>query len=629
MAIDEEETIQLSKLMDLNESNERKITIINKLRELEIDYFENNIRLIIDIARFLEERCLTTFLEPECNLFKYYLETISEQATYSIRKGNKVKEYIVELFREKFEKVPDNIKLLILNSLNFLVKTFLDIMVNIQDIFMEFLKTTDNLTLLKKGFTIIGDAAWLMPQILVDYIPVMREIIKEKESKELEALYYLTISKAARRNYYVVKSIIYELLNELYTNVDPSKLVFLSNIDIPPEHMDLASNIFDLLETHYRETEDPHIKISIIQVLAKVSKDRDFYEIQERFNRFLIDSLNEEINQDIKLTLIRASALPQWNHRINLDELLNNLVETAVSSAEDEEIRIAAINSLFKISLLPYSPKERIINGFIDILYESGGEEPKSYVLDYIPMLLKSSETKSQELINLLVEFIGKVEEEDFLRIKAADLLVSISRHMFENIMKVSDTIHDVWRIATEWTVRDSLVKLAGELLVRSNTSDENLLSILIDALRDTYIYREALMYIYMISRRAPEVIVNYIDEIIDTYKTISSVEGEMLEATEQEGFSEDYYFMVETPKRIIPRILLNIIKHESKNYEKVIDQLLDQFESEINELILRELAFSLSQAYELDRDKFKGIITKHLLRKDRIELLKEFGVIL
>ncbi|MGQ4891188.1 MAG: hypothetical protein ACP6IP_01750 [Candidatus Njordarchaeia archaeon] len=630
MSMDERSNIfQLRKLMDPNVSQDEKLAIINSLSEVEIDYFENNIKLILQIAEYLEDKCLNTYLEPECALFKVYLSTIAENAGYAFRKGYLVRDYVANLFKTKIMMVPDNIKLIFLGVMDYIVKTYPEVMLELRDVFEKLLREVEAPECVEKIFSIIGNAAWSLPQVIVDYIGIIEDIINERKDENIEKYFYVAVSKAARRNYYVVKSIVSNVIEDLYTTIDASKLIFLANIEIPPDHMDQASSIFDLLEVQYRSIEDKELKKLVILVLSRMAKNRDFYEIQEKFNKYLIDALNEELDKDIKLSLIKASAVPYWNHRINLDELINMLAEIGVSAAEEEDVRIAAINALFKISLLPYVPKERIINGYMDVLYESGGEEPKNFVLDYIPMLMRFSEARSHELLSLLIEFVGRVEEEDFLRIKAADILVSLSKSLYNEIIKLSDAILDVWKIATEWTIRDSIVKLAGELLIKAYVDDKNLLTILVEALKDTYIYREALTYLYMLSRRMPEIISRYTDEVIDTYKTISSVEEEMLEIVEQEGFSEDYYFMVETPKRIIPRILINIINAKEDLYDRVVDSLLDQFENEINELILREIAFALSQAYRLNEGKFKQIITKHLLRKERLELLKEFGVIL
>jgi len=619
--------LQLNKITDDKVSQSEKLETIRLLREADISYFENNIRLILDIAKYLENRCLGTYLEPECELFVTYLQAISELASYSTRKGQLVKEYLLELFKTKILKVPVDIKVGILDALSHIVKSYPEIIIDSRDVFRSLLETSEEAEFIKKVIGVIGDASWVLPQIVVDYIKIFREIMEEKKSKDVEDLFYIAISKAARRNFYVVKTIVSSLIEDLYQKIDKSKLFFLSNIEFPPEHMGLASQLYDVLELKYRSIEDKEVKKLVILTIGRTAKLRDFYDLQVKLQRFLVETLNEEVDKDIKINLIETVAIPHWDHRVDLTSLINILSDIAVNVAEEEDVRIAAINSLFKISLLPSAPREQIVNSFIDILYESGSEEPKSYVLDYIPTLLKTTEARSKELISLLIDFIGRVEEEDFLRIKAADILVSITKAMYQDMIELSSSILDVWKIATEWTIRDSLVKLAGELLVKSNIPDKNLISILIDALKDTYIYREALTYLYIISKRLPENVVHYIYDIIDTYKTIASVEDEMLQTVDREGFSEDYYYMVETPKRIIPRILINLIKVKMDEYDKVVDNLLDQFENEINELIVREVAFSLSQAYELNRERFKMILTKHLLREDRLALLKEFGV--
>ncbi len=467
-----------------------------------------------------------------------------------------------------------------------------------------------------------------MPQLISDYLDIFKKILESSEIKDVEAKYYEALSKVATRNYYVVKSIVGEVITQLYDKVTLPKLIFLSNIEIPPDHMDRALEIYNLLEVQYRTLEKEE-KLYALRVLANMAKNREFLDIQQKFANFLSDILAEEPDDDIKNEIIRVVGLPHWSEQIDLGSLINNLVEIAVSTTESEKIRISATTSLFKIALLLSWPRERIISGFLDILFETGGEDVKSFVLDYIPMLTKLVRSRARDVVHHLIEIVGSVEEEDFIRIKAADILVNMTKDIYDILLEFTTEIYDTWGILTEWSLRDSLIKLAGEILVKSNNPKGELLDILISGLKDSYIYVSSLTYLSILSKRMPEKLSNYVNEIIDAYSTIASVEKELMESNPDEVYTEEYYMMVETPKRLIPRILVNIVMYDKEQYDTVVDYLLGELEREVNELILREIAYDLSRAYEIDRKRFKNIATKHLLRKERLELLKQFGIIL
>ncbi len=620
--------LQLRSLSDPMKPMEDKYALIDSLANLDITVFENNIRVVMEVSQQLESKCLEEGNKDFCKVWMRLLRVISELSSYSYRKGHIIRDYIKDVVLNHYSKLDKEEKLNLLSCVSIIVKLYPELAIDLREKIHEIVESEKDIETLESIIGIIGSASWVMPQLISDYLDIFKKILESGEIEDVEAKYYEALSKVAMRNYYVVKSIVGDVITQLYDKVTLPKLIFLSNIEIPPDHMDRALEIYNLLEVQYRTLEKEE-KLYALRVLANMAKNREFLEIQQKFANFLSDILTEEPDDDIKNEIIRVVGLPHWSEQIDLGSLINNLVDIAVSTTESEKIRISATTSLFKMALLLSWPRERIISGFLDILFETGGEDVKSFVLDYIPMLTKLVKSRARDVVHHLIEVVGSVEEEDFIRIKAADILVNMTKDIYDILLDFTTEIYDTWGILTEWSLRDSLIKLAGEILVKSNNPKEELLEILISGLKDSYIYVSSLTYLSILSKRMPEKLSKYVNEIIDAYSTIASVEKELMESNPDEVYTEEYYMMVETPKRLIPRILVNIVMYDKEQYDTVVDYLLGELEREVNDLILREIAYDLSRAYEIDRKKFKNIATKHLLRKERLELLKQFGIIL
>ena len=625
---DTEIMLQLRGLLDPLKPMEEKKVIINNLLEVDVTVFENNMRLVMEVAKGLEGKCVEEKDPQFCGIWIEYLKVISELASYSYKKGFAIRDYVKDVLENLYDKLSDEQKAEVLKCLSMIAKLYPEVSMEIKDKIHEIVESNPPKEVLNEILSIIGNASWVMPQIIGDYMDIFKKIVEMSDHSLAEDSFYIALSKVAMRNYYVVKSIVSEVITKLYDNVTLPILIFLSNLEVPPDHMDRAMEIYNTLEMNYRSLGKKE-KLMALRVLANMAKNREFIDIQQKFSVFASDILAEELDEEIREQIIEVVGIPHWNPSVDLNALINALADIAVSTTEPEKLRIAAVNSLFKIALLLAWPRDRILGSFLDILFESGGEDVKSYVLDYLPMLTRLSKARIRDVIHHLIEVVGRVEEEDFLRIKAADLLVSMSKDIYDTMLEFTTEIYDTWGIVTEWSLRDSLIKLAGELLVKSNQPKDELLEILISGLKDSYIYTSSLTYLSILSKRMPEALSKYINEIIDTYGTIASVEKELIEANPDEVYTEEYYMMVETPKRLVPRIMVNIIMYDREHFDLVVEYLLGELDREVNELILREIAYNLSRAYELDKKRFKNIATKHLLRKDRLELLKQFGVIL
>jgi len=602
-----------------------KISAIESLRSVDSLTLDTYISFVRNLIKKLAERCRNE--EVECIIFENFLTIVSDIATTSQIAPKALIDELTELLSHEVAEIRNKEFIVaILSALSRLVRVKPEAVYSLKDTFEEILQRFVDIDVYEKIFDVIEIASWILPPVFTQYKKTLKEIPETEFRDSLVNRYYKFIARVGKRNYYIIKSEVRDVINALYTQLDYNKLLLLSNISLPDEDISVARDIFDILELKLDSIEDIETKKVAITTLANISKNMDFVELQSRFVRLVNELVVSELDKDVKKTSLESISLIHWNPRVNLSNLIETISDVAINPTEEDEVRLASVEALFKISLFPQSPKSEIIRVLIQVLNSTGIADVKAEAIETLLTLARWVKDEVDDVMQSLLNVASRLDEEDFIRIKALDSLTSLTHQNPEKILNFINDIVELWNISTEWGIRDSIVKLVGEALLRNDKNIKEFLTILIQALEDSYIYREAIEYLLRISTRHPDYLVKEIDSIVKAYDTIKSVELELRD----EGIDVlggDYFYLVETSKRYLARLLTNLGTVSPESFEPTVEVLLKQFEEERNEIVEKEIAYNLAKLFERDPEKFRNILARHLLEEKKLTLLSRFGV--
>jgi len=572
---------------------EERLKAIEKLDEVDIIETERRFLLLSRLIKDELKKVLSLegeAKEIEKNVFVNLLRTLGVISEKSDVVSEKFTNTLLEVLTKEFDKLPKNLIIEMLRSSKWALRKnpwkIFDFSPFINKLLQSYL---DDVSIIKAVLEFIGEVSWEVPYIIYDFEEKLREWLKS-DNEEIRESVIDTLMKAGKRSFYAVKSFLEEILEMPELLRDEKVLIFLTSTPIPSNRLDLAQKIIDVLESEFLSPGSPKDKkILGITQWAFLVRRGELKDLQQSFLERIIAELNIEIDNDVRQALINASVIPAWHMSIDLTELVDLLTDIIRNPAEDDKIRISAIQGLTHIVALRYKYADDFANALIQALEEAHlTPELKENILnamDFIIRIVRHPEIIRRINAQLIRTMTDVTERTHYLLINAAKILISSAKRYPDIMAEFLPELKSHFLSITDWSIRDSIVRIAGETLRRLGDIEENGIDIIIDALKDDLIFQVALEYFHYLSFKYPEKLAKYITQLYDFIDMLRDLESSIL----QEQKIEEYYAYIETPLRYFIKSVLNIALSSPQAIKEAVDLLIHTLRSEKNEIIIRD----------------------------------------
>jgi len=435
-----------------------------------------------------------------------------------------------------------------------------------------------------------------------------------------------TLIKAGKRSFLAVKKMALDTLTDENAVRDPLLLEFLTSLHIPKEYKDVAEQVYIMIHENYiaRRKDSEDISIGVLSLARLISRE-ELRELQERFLDDLMSLITEEKDENVLRSCVQASMIPIWNKNISLDRLYNELFELMQYGEISAETKLLILDAISKIILQRTQYVQDSVKRLLEALDFIRDPELRKRIIDLMKSMfymIKDTDV-IEEVASTMLKVISNVLEKDFVRNSAGDLLEAISKHVPMQLLTYSQDILNIFNEIPDWITRDFIIKIAGEILKKTETPDDYLVKTLIAGLFDNLTYISALDYLNIIAYRFPDYTIKYLSEIEKFSETLRELEETILR---EEGL-ESYYHFIEEPKRLYIRILttLALNSQDLESIERIARLLVDILKDETNEIIKKDISNSLKEI-ALISDTLLNYIKNIAKKKDCIEILRNYG---
>ena len=474
-------------------------------------------------------------------------------------------------------------------------------------------------------FKLISDVAWEIPYIVNDFTDLLETMLKS-QNEDLRAEVIRTLIKAGKRSFLAVKKMALDTLTDENAVRDPLLLEFLTSLHIPKEYKDVAEQVYIMIHENYiaRRKDSEDISIGVLSLARLISRE-ELGELQERFLDDLMSLITEEKDENVLRSCVQASMIPIWNKNISLDRLYNELFELMQYGEISAETKLLILDAISKIILQRTQYVQDSVKRLLEALDFIRDPELRKRIIDLMKSMfymIKDTDVIG-EVASTMLKVISNVLEKDFVRNSAGDLLEAISKHVPMQLLTYSQDILNIFNEIPDWITRDFIIKIAGEILKKTETPDDYLVKTLIAGLFDNLTYISALDYLNIIAYRFPDYTIKYLSEIEKFSETLRELEETILR---EEGL-ESYYHFIEEPKRLYIRILttLALNSQDLESIERIARLLVDILKDETNEIIKKDISNSLKEI-ALISDTLLNYIKNIAKKKNCIEILRNYG---
>ncbi len=463
-------------------------------------------------------------------------------------------------------------------------------------------------------------AAWNSAYLIREFIPEIEEMIKQgREADRNIALQ--TIYRVSRKNYYVVESLIKNLVPESSEEADKETLFLLSNVEIPPDELGLIERIFALNERILLESQDPDAVAKAANGLAKLVEDEELSELQEKHAQNLRLKIEESANDEEKAELISTTSIPNWADAAIVDSLISLCVKVLTSGVEAKEVKISAAEALHANLLVFHEFGGVILDGFVEVLETGWEEELKLTIIELLTSTPILDKNEKETVIESLITFVEREEEGMLARMAAAEALSDFASQDPRVLSQFDNELIEAFDSSTITDVKRSLVEGAGTLLQNIEVKGETpFLTILIKGLDDRELYMTSIEHLNSVSYRTPASLIGYTDSLFEFYETLSAMERDEAEHL-QRGERVSYF---ERPKRLFIRILVALLKVHSEIIEDAVDIFTLTLKDSESENLMREAAYALNDVYEVNPAVVEESIRDQEVPEEKAEMFRE-----
>ncbi|MHA1664479.1 MAG: hypothetical protein ACTSVW_01430 [Candidatus Njordarchaeales archaeon] len=581
---------------------------------------------LIGALRTFNKLCQIITDDPdELPILKQLTNVLGELTLIIPHKSSNIIDYVLDTIK-KYPHIEQEILTEILDLLILATKSVPETIFKLKDLLAKILKGDYSIDAKIKALNLLGNVAWNLPFAIRDFSDILRKLLfDEIVDMSLKEAALETLSKVGKRNFFVIKSFLEEVISKLDIRNNLLTVRLLSALSIPAKYKDLVEKLFTELTSILLSHRDPKFRLYAAISLAKLVRRKDFAPLQMRLTDIFLEVLDTEDDPFVRKNVIEAISIPIWASAHHVIPLTRKLTDILFDATEDEDLGLTTANTLYRLALMISNIVGDVTEAFIHLIRETQvSEKIKAEVLNLIPTLVKINRAFAEDFIITLIDLMGRPEESDFVKTRAAEILEDLSKIFGDVLWNNSWLLVDLWRRSTNWGIKDSIVRTVGEILRSHGIEDkEELFNILIEALVDPYIYKVAINYISLLSLRYPQHVADRVDDIFVFLRTIKELERE---TGGYESASEEYYMYVETPLIEFIRLLTHIIKERPDKARKIASILINLLSEESNEIIVRELAYGLSVAHSMDPDVQPLIMNANLDEK-KLGALKNFGL--
>ncbi|MEX2689838.1 MAG: hypothetical protein Q6351_005900 [Candidatus Njordarchaeum guaymaensis] len=613
----------------LQKALDKTLPLDEREKELrKIVSFDNTVLThgLIGVLRTFNKLCQIITNDPdELPILKQLTSVLGELTLIIPQKSSNIIDYVLDTI-EKYPYIEQEILAEILDLLILATKSVPETIFKLKDLLAKILKGDYSIDTKIKALNLLGNVAWNLPFAIRDFSDILRKLLfDETVDMSLKEAALETLSKVGKRNFFVIKSFLEEVISKLDIRNNLLTVRLLSALSIPAKYKDLVEKLFTELTSILLSHRDPKFRLYAAISLAKLVRRKDFASLQMRLTDIFLEVLDTEDDLFVRKNVIEAISIPVWASAHYVIPLTRKLTDILFDATEDEDLGLTTANTLYRLALMISDIVGDVTEAFIHLIRETQlSEKIKAEVLNLIPTLVKINRALAEDFIITLIDLMGRPEESDFVKTRAAEILEDLSKIFGDILWNNSWLLVDLWRRSTNWGIKDSIVRAVGEILRSHGIEDkEELFNILIEALVDPYIYKVAINYISLLSLRYPQHVADRVDDIFVFLRTIKELERE---TGGYESASEEYYMYVETPLIEFIRLLTHIIKERPDKARKIASVLINLLSEESNEIIIREIAYGLSVAHSMDPD-IQPLIMNANLDEKKLGALRNFGL--
>lgn len=512
----------------------------------------------------------------------------------------------------------DKIMVYGLNALKRAVSSHPEMILDFKEKIQYILSLEGKEELKKHALEVIARAAWISPYVVGDFKAEIKNLIKESPP-DLRDFTLLTVYRIGRKNYYVLESIIKDLLLEEEGEIGEETLFLLCNINIPSDERKLIEKLFELEEEVVMGSEDPDSRIRAVKGLAHLVKRKELKDLQEDFANTLRLKIEEAVTDEEKKELISTISIPNWANIHILEPLITLTANIITSAVEEKEVKLEAAEVMNANLQLFHEFSDMVVNAYIEVLDTGWGEDIKTRVITLLTSIPILGEEENEKMMESLLNFVKRREEGILARMEAVEALSNLSSRLPRIIERFDEEINETYNSVTFTDLKRTLVEISGDLTEKLEITKESpLLSVLIEALTNEQLYPLSLEYLATITWRDPQPLLPYIEELFEFPENIRKVETQRKDIGSIERISS-----FERPKRLFIRILSNLIKVKSDITERAVKVFLTFLEGEKSENLTREAIYGLRDAYEIKSDIVEQAISDSDLSEELIRRIK------
>lgn len=473
-------------------------------------------------------------------------------------------------------------------------------------------------------FKLLGDVAWEIPYVVNDFSNTLENVIFS-EKTEIKSLALKVLSSAGKRSFRAIKRFILGILERGTSFDDPQILELLTSIHIPADYENIAEQIYvSIYEKYVSKQSIDEEAIEKIKLLAQLLSREELYSLQKRLLEDVISLFPEAPDETTLTGLIEATMIPIWHKELDLTQLYTTYFELLQDETLSSETRLLIIEAVQNLILqrteLVVDALTRLVN-MVEFIDE---DILKEKILDIVRSLfyfIKETDLVDN-ITSVAMKLLGDITESLSVRQKAGDILELIAKHVPDKIVQHGAGLSDLFNEITEWSIRDFIIKIAGETLRKIKEPEKNLVQALIRGLFDNMTYTIALDYLNIAAYKFPTHFVEYLDELGRFLTTLKEWESVII----AEESLESYYHFVEEPKRLSIKILTSIALNlpTREPIKKIINILIDMLRDETNEIIKKDISNSLKEISSID-NALANYIRETAERNNVINVLREY----
>ncbi len=609
-----------------DKSIDERMNAIKNLSNYNIADIESNITVIFSIIDPVLSRALAGDVE-EKRLLRAYIRQISIISEKSEKLPSQFIDFIIDLLKKYHEASFDvETTLTLVESLCYPLRREPWLFFNIASLLREIIDTHNVLKIYLAFLKLLSDVAWEIPYVINDFEDVLRDLLSS-DNLEIKQAAIKTLMKAGRKSFLAVKGFVKDFIEKKETIKDRTYLELLTSLRIPKDYENIAREIYNLVKAEYidkyRKDEEKAFGIlSLAQLLAR----EELGDLQELLVNDIMSILTDKSSSEIFLKgAIQSIMLPNWNKKISLNPLYDELVNLFSYGKLGSKTKALILESLLRITLQRDELVENFVKNLLEFLDFTTDAEIKKKIIDLIKAMfhiVRETELVS-DIASKMLEIVSNIVEKDYLRNGAGEILELIANTRPDTVADYSDKVLRIFQEISDWITRDIAIKVAGEVLKKSNEPNEYFIKTLINGLFDESIYIVSLDYLNIVAYKFSDTLMNYLNDLRKMTDELAKLEETILS---EEGL-EAYYHYVEEPKRLYVRILTTLALNTQSldKVREIITILIDVLKNENNELIIKDIANSLREI-TLITEALEDYVKEIAKKNNCVEKLNKYG---